>query len=168
MSALAPTTFVPSSPDWSALQASILDDVILPGSPGYDATRKPAIANFHHVRPQAIVRCYAPEDVTETILFVRRYEVPTVARSGGHCFAGRSSSEGVVIDVSPMHAVTVSCREATIGAGAQLGKVYTTYSTRTAWPSRQVVDPPSASPGSPSVAGLASSGGNMGCPATGC
>ncbi len=49
-----------SGPDWGALQGAIAGDVILPGSPNYESVRKPAIASFHYVRPQAIVLCKAP------------------------------------------------------------------------------------------------------------
>jgi hypothetical protein len=45
-------------------------------------------------------------------------------RSGGHCFAGNSSTSGMVIDVSPMRSVSVSGGVATVGAGARLGDVY--------------------------------------------
>jgi FAD/FMN-containing dehydrogenase len=47
-----------------------------------------------------------------------------VARSGGHCFAGGSTTTGMVIDVRPLDGVTVSDGHATIGAGARLGRVY--------------------------------------------
>ena len=78
---------------------AIAGDVILPGSPGYESARKPAIARFHNVRPQALVRCATPADVSETVSFARRAGLRTAARSGGHCFAGRSSTEGIVVDV---------------------------------------------------------------------
>jgi FAD/FMN-containing dehydrogenase len=110
--------------DWSALRGSIAGDVLLPGSPGYDAARKPAIANYRAVRPRAVVRCETPEDVSEAIRFARRYRLRAAPRSGGHCFAGRSSTEGVVVDVSPMRSVSVSNGVATVGAGARLGGVY--------------------------------------------
>jgi FAD/FMN-containing dehydrogenase len=42
----------------------------------------------------------------------------------GHCFAGRSSTQGVVIDVTPMRSVSVSDGVATVGAGTRLGDVY--------------------------------------------
>ena len=48
----------------------------------------------------------------------------TAIRSGGHCFAGRSSTEGIVIDIWPKHSVSVSAGVATVGAGARLGEVY--------------------------------------------
>jgi FAD/FMN-containing dehydrogenase len=117
-------TVTVGAPDWNALQGAIAGEVILPGSQDYESVRKPAIARFHDVRPQAVVRCATPEDVAETISLARRSGLPAVPRSGGHCFAGRSSSEGIVIDVTPMNTVFVSGGVATIGAGARLGDVY--------------------------------------------
>ena len=46
------------------------------------------------------------------------------AVSGGHCFAGHSSTDGIVLDVGPMAAWHVAGGVATIGAGARLGAVY--------------------------------------------
>jgi len=112
--------------DWSALQAVIAGEVVLPGSADYDSARKPAISRFDAVRPEALVRCNTPEDVAETISFAQQTGLATATRSGGHCFAGRSSCEGIVIDVTPMNEVSVSSGIATIGAGARLGEVYAT------------------------------------------
>jgi FAD/FMN-containing dehydrogenase len=109
--------------DWDALQSAISGEVVLPESPGYEAARKPAIARFHDARPQAIVLCETAEDVSDAILFARRFGLEMAPRSGGHCFAGRSSTGGVVLDVSPMRSVSVSGL-ATVGAGARLGGVY--------------------------------------------
>jgi FAD/FMN-containing dehydrogenase len=107
-------------PDWEALQETIAGEVLTPQSPGYEAFRKPAIARFHGVRPQAVVRCAAPEDVIEATAL----GLPLAPRSGGHCFAGGSTTTGVVIDVGPLDAVSASDGLATIGAGARLGRVY--------------------------------------------
>jgi hypothetical protein len=111
-------------PGWSALQAAISGDVILPDSPGYESARKPAIARFHDVHPRAVVLCDTPEDVSATISFARRSGITTAARSGGHCFAGRSSTEGIVVDVSPMRSVSIKGGMVTVGAGARLGDLY--------------------------------------------
>ena len=113
-----------SIPDWDALQGGISGEVVLPGSLDYDSARKPAITRFHSMRPQAVVLCETPEDVSETILFARRSGLPTAPRSGGHCFAGRSSTGGIVVDVTPMRSVSVSNGAATVGAGARVGEVY--------------------------------------------
>jgi FAD/FMN-containing dehydrogenase len=107
-------------PDWEALQETIAGEVLTPESPAYETARKPAIARFHDVRPQAVVRCAAPEDV----IAATAMGVPVAARSGGHCFAGGSTTTGIVIDVGPIDAVSVSDGLATIGAGARLGRVY--------------------------------------------
>ena len=110
--------------DWQALQQTIAGEVLTPEAAGYEEARKPAIARFHDVRPQAVVRCRAAEDVAEAVAFAGRSGLPVAARSGGHCFAGRSSTTGMVIDVGPLDSVSVSDGVATIGAGAKLGAVY--------------------------------------------
>ena len=106
--------------DWEALQRAIAGEVLTPESAGYEAARKPAIARFHDVRPAAVVRCAAPEDV----IAAAGAGLPAVPRSGGHCFAGGSTTTGVVIDVGPLDEVSLSDGLATVGAGARLGKVY--------------------------------------------
>lgn len=112
------------APDWHALQNALTGEVILPGSPGYETVSKPAIARFYDARPQAVVLLPSPEEVSEVISFACRSGLETAIRSGGHCFAGRSSTEGIVIDVRPMRSVSVSDGVATVGAGARLGEVY--------------------------------------------
>jgi FAD/FMN-containing dehydrogenase len=116
--------------DWSALERTIAGEVLLRGSPAYDGARAPALANFAHVRPRAVVRCADPADVAETLAFARRLGIHVAVRSGGHCFAGRSSTAGIVIDVTPMRAISVSGEVATIGAGARLGEVYDALQAR--------------------------------------
>jgi FAD/FMN-containing dehydrogenase len=91
--------------------------VLVPGAPGSDEVRKPALVRFHPVRPAAIVRCEDANDVAETLAFARRSGVPVAIRSGGHCFAGRSST---VIDVAPMNHVSVEAGMATVGADTRL------------------------------------------------
>jgi FAD/FMN-containing dehydrogenase len=114
----------PTPADWAALRARIRGDVVVQDSPGYDQARKPAIARFQDARPQAVVFCATAGDVAEALAVARRSGLRAVPRSGGHCFAGRSSSPGMVIDVTPMRSVSVTGGVATIGAGARLGEVY--------------------------------------------
>jgi FAD/FMN-containing dehydrogenase len=113
-----------SMPSWEALQDLIAGEVVLPGSPAYQELPMPFNARFHDVRPQAVVLCANPQDISQTIWFAGRHGLACAARSGGHCFAGRSATRGVVIDVAPMGAVSVSGGVATVGAGARLGAVY--------------------------------------------
>ena len=112
------------APDWTALQQTIAGEVVQPGSPAYETARRPAIARFRDARPAAVVRCATAGDVAAAIAFARDAGLPIAARSGGHCFAGHSSTDGIVLDLGPMDGVAVAGGVATIGAGARLGAVY--------------------------------------------
>jgi FAD/FMN-containing dehydrogenase len=82
------------------------------------------MVRFASVRPAAVVLCSSTEDVAETLAFARAASAPIAVRSGGHSVAGRSSTEGIVIDVTPMSSVSVADGVATVGAGARLGRAY--------------------------------------------
>jgi FAD/FMN-containing dehydrogenase len=110
--------------DWRALQRAIDGDVVLPGSPEYESVRKPVMARFEQVRPVAVVRCATPADVAATLAAVGRSGLGMAIRSGGHSVAGRSSTDGVVLDVRPMGSVAVAGEVATVGAGVRLGELY--------------------------------------------
>jgi FAD/FMN-containing dehydrogenase len=98
--------------------------LLLPADTGYEAVRRPAIDTFADARPAAVALCSGPADVADALAYAREHALPVVPRSGGHCFAGRSSTGGVVIDVSPMDAVELDGERARIGAGARLAAVY--------------------------------------------
>jgi FAD/FMN-containing dehydrogenase len=118
------TSAVPTSADWHALHESIAGDVIVPGGPDYDRVRRPAMTRFDDVRPAAVVMCRSAEDVAATLAFARRIELRIGIRSGGHSVAGRSSTDGIVIDVTPMCAVAFKAGLATVGSGVRLGALY--------------------------------------------
>jgi FAD/FMN-containing dehydrogenase len=82
------------------------------------------IARFRGVRPEAVVGCRTVADVVAALEEVRRRGVEFAVRSGGHCFAGRSSTTGVLIDVGPMHDISLDDGVVTVGAGARLGQIY--------------------------------------------
>jgi FAD/FMN-containing dehydrogenase len=103
-------------------------EVLRPGSDAYDAARRPAMARFAAAHPAAIARCASAGNVVEALELARGSHV--AVRSGGHCFAGRSSTDGVVIDVGPMHAVEPSDGVVHIGAGTRLARVYDALDAR--------------------------------------
>ena len=110
--------------DLTALRSALAGEVVAPGHPGYDDARRPAIVNYADVRPAAVVRCRAEADVAAALAFAARAGLSVAPRGGGHCFAGRSSTPGLVIDLAPLNTVTYADGVATIGAGARLGAVY--------------------------------------------
>jgi FAD/FMN-containing dehydrogenase len=99
-------------------------EVLVAGSAEYESARRSQIARFDGVRPRAVVRCRMPEDVVRALAFARREGLHVALRSGGHCFAGRSSSTGVVVDVGGIDDVSVLEGTVTVGAGARLADVY--------------------------------------------
>jgi FAD/FMN-containing dehydrogenase len=103
------------------LDMSLAGQVVVPADPLYEWTRKPFIARFDDVLPQLVVRCAAPDDAVEALAFADRHELPIAIRSGGHCFAGYSSTSGLLIDVTLLNQVTVDGDTAVVGAGARVG-----------------------------------------------
>ncbi len=109
-----------------ALLDSILDGrLVAAGRAGYEAARRSKFARHSQLRPRAVVECASPSDVIRTIDFARKSGTRLVPRGGGHCFAGRSSTDGVVLDLGGLRGVEIDARGyATIEAGARLAQVY--------------------------------------------
>ncbi|MFP3966447.1 FAD-binding oxidoreductase [Actinomadura fulvescens] len=97
--------------------------VITPDHPDYEQARQIADPRFAAVRPAAVVRCAGTGDVRRTLAFARTHRLPLHLRSGGHSYAGYSTGPGLVVDVSPLHHITVDAELATVGAGATSGRV---------------------------------------------
>jgi len=113
----------PACPDWKGLQRRLSGAVLLPGTAAYEWARKPFIARFDEIRPQAVARCATTDDVAEVIGFARHWRLAIAARSGGHSLAGHSSTRGIIVDVSPLDAVMVADGVVTVGAGARTGQL---------------------------------------------
>ncbi|BAL88457.1 hypothetical protein AMIS_32370 [Actinoplanes missouriensis 431] len=114
-----------AGPDWDGLRARVRGSVIRPDDDGYDDARALADLEFNAVRPLAVVRCAGPEDVRQALAFAGELGVPAVPRSGGHSFAGYSTTEGIVVDVSGMTRTVIDGDVARVEAGAQLVDLYT-------------------------------------------
>src|SRR5919109_5451135 len=99
-------------------------EVLVAGSAEYESARRSQIARFDGVRPHAVARCRVPEDIAHVLASTKQEGLHVALRSGGHCFAGRSSTTGIVIDLGGMNQVSVSDGTVTVGAGARLADVY--------------------------------------------
>jgi FAD/FMN-containing dehydrogenase len=109
--------------------------VIVPADPGYDAARRSWNARFDGIRPAAIVVPATPAEVKAVLRWARKHGVRMALRSGGHSYAGLSSTSGVVVDLSRFSGIALRPDgTARIGAGAKLGNVY-----RALWPSRRSI-----------------------------
>lgn len=100
-------------------------EILTSESAGFEQAYAPAVARFASVRPHAVVRCRSAADVAGGFAYARSEGLPVVPRGGGHCGAGRSSTDGVLLDLSPMDTVDVDpSGRAVIGAGARLAAIY--------------------------------------------
>lgn len=82
---------------------------------------------FAQITPKAIVQPLDAEDVRETIRWAVAHQMPLVAKSGGHSYAGYSTIQnGIVLDLRTLRSIYVnaSAGTASIGPAAQLIDVY--------------------------------------------
>jgi FAD/FMN-containing dehydrogenase len=112
-------------PDLDEFGSTLDGELFSPGSPGYEAIRRPVNPAYREVRPRLVVLCRSVSDVVAAMTYAAATGDRIVPRGGGHCFAGRSSTDGIVLDLSGLDGIGVADdRVATIGAGARLGQVY--------------------------------------------
>lgn len=104
---------------------SLVGGLFTPDSSGYDAIRRPVNVAYGHVRPRLVVLCRSVSDVVGAVTYAAAAGSRIAVRGGGHCFAGRSSTDGIVLDMCGLDGISVAGDGvATIGAGARLGQVY--------------------------------------------
>jgi FAD/FMN-containing dehydrogenase len=97
-------------------------DVLLPSDGAYESARTIWNAMIDK-RPAIIARCETTSDVVRAVNFARDNGLVLAVRGGGHNIAGSAlCDDGLVVDLSPMKAVTVdpAARRATVQAGATL------------------------------------------------
>ncbi|MFE9614121.1 FAD-binding oxidoreductase [Streptomyces sp. NPDC006012] len=103
---------------WDQLRAQLQGDVVLPADSGYDVAKQLAVAEYDAIHPQGIAYCETPGDVATAVRFAQDNAIPARTRSGGHNFAGWSTGEGIVIDVSRIKHVQVTGSTVRVGPGA--------------------------------------------------
>src|SRR3954471_3351189 len=114
-----------------ALRAAVRGPVFTPGSGGYDAARVVFNRRFDGVKPPAVVRVRDSADVRAVVRWAERYDVPLVARSGGHGYSGNSTSAtAVVVDLDALNRISYADGSVTLGPGARMLAVYTALARR--------------------------------------
>jgi FAD/FMN-containing dehydrogenase len=117
---------VSSTPAWSELAARLQGTLLMPGSPGFAARAQPWALQYASTLPQGIAQCAGEADVQTCLQWAQANRVPLVARSGGHSYAGNSTTTGLMVDVSPMNGVEINAATgiAVVGGGARNKNVY--------------------------------------------
>ncbi len=107
------------------LKSQIQGRLLLPGDDGYDEARTIWNAMIDR-RSALIVSCASAADVQQAVAFAAAHGLLLAVRGGGHNIAGNAVCDnGLMIDLSPMKAVTVdaTARRAGVEPGATLGDV---------------------------------------------
>ncbi len=113
-------------PPWGALARKLSGPLLRPGDAGFSTIAQPQNLRYAKVLPGGIARCQSAEDVAQSIAWSRRYGVPLVARSGGHSYAGYSTTIGLMIDLSLMNQIEFNSSNGvvTMGGGTRNGDIY--------------------------------------------
>ena len=113
--------------EWSTLASSLTGRLVLPADRGYTTDVQLFDFRYDNRRPAGIAYCATSDDVARVVAFAREHGITPTPRAGGHSYAGYSTSDGLVVDVTRMATVTPprsGSATATIGAGARLVDVY--------------------------------------------
>ncbi|MFE1444284.1 FAD-binding oxidoreductase [Streptomyces sp. NPDC058739] len=108
-----------SEDKWGQLRRHLHGEVVLPSDQAYAYSKQGVLVELDTVKPQGIVYCETPGDVSTAIKFARDNHIEVHTRSGGHSLAGWSTGEGMVLDVSRLNHVSVGDHTVRLGPGVQ-------------------------------------------------
>jgi FAD/FMN-containing dehydrogenase len=114
----------PTAADWTALAHDLQGSLVRPGDRSYTVDSYLFDPRFDGIHPAGIAYVDNAHDIGTCLAFVRKFGVKFAARSGGHSYAGYSSSTGLIIDVENLKGVQVSGSTANVGAGTRLIDFY--------------------------------------------
>jgi FAD/FMN-containing dehydrogenase len=112
------TTVTLDSAALAAIRGRFEGEVLEEGDGGYDDARKLFNAMIDR-RPRLIVRCAGAPDVVAGVALARETGLPLAIKSGGHSVNGFAlCDDGIVLDLSPLKAITVDPDARTVVAQA--------------------------------------------------
>jgi len=90
------------------LRSGLKGQLIVPGDEAYESAKRVFYWNPRTERyPLAVVRCGAEEDAVRAVAFAVEHGLEIAVRSGGHSHLAWGSSDGIVIDLSPLKQITI-------------------------------------------------------------
>lgn len=117
---------------WNDLAKRLQGRLLRPGDDMYAPATVINATRYMKTLPAGIAVCQSPQDAATCVNWARETGAPFAVRSGGHNYAGFSTSDGLVIDVRGMQQVTVDRAAGTVvvTAGvnnAEIGAALTPY-----------------------------------------
>ncbi|MDX6593639.1 MAG: hypothetical protein QOJ13_2835 [Gaiellales bacterium] len=96
--------------------------VLARGAPGYADARRVYNQRYAAIHPRAVAVAASEEDVRACVRWAGRAGISLAARSGGHSYAGYSTTPGVVCDLRRLDGISIAVdgRSVTAGAGCLL------------------------------------------------
>jgi len=94
----------PTDAAWRALGEA--GQVLRPGMDGFADSVLPQNLRYAAMLPQALLRCASPEGLSLALRWARDHRMPFVLRSGGHSYAGTSTTPGLLIDLRRLNAAS--------------------------------------------------------------
>ena len=74
--------------------------MLRPGDHGFRATALPNNLRYASILPQGIAKCASATDVAQAILWSQQNDIALITRSGGHSYAGFSTTHSLMIDMT--------------------------------------------------------------------
>ncbi len=113
----------PAGGSLDSLAKALSGRLLRPGDAAFSVAAWPNASRWAEVKPRAVALCTGPGDVQACVAWLQGQKDQArdfAVRSGGHNYAGFSTTTGLLIDVKPMNRVTVDRRTGTavVGAGA--------------------------------------------------
>jgi FAD/FMN-containing dehydrogenase len=103
-----------AKPNWDELSRRLRGPLLRQGGAGFQAASAAENARYANVVPAAIAMCAGAQDVQTSVTWARDNGVPLVARSGGHSYAGYSTTTGLQVDLNHMKSTTVDASSGTL------------------------------------------------------
>jgi hypothetical protein len=111
---------------WRELAQRLSGRLLQAQDAAYAELARPINLRYAAILSAAIARCQSAAEVAAAILWSRENRVPLIARSGGHSYAGYSTTTGLMIDLSLMRTAHFekSSGILRIGGGARNSDIY--------------------------------------------
>lgn len=93
-------------PGLGALARDFDGQLLVPGDAGFSLAAWPNNANYADVVPAAIAVCNSVADIKRCLTWVRDTGSDFAIRSGGHNYAGFSTTTGMLVDVRYMNDIS--------------------------------------------------------------